>query len=144
MNLTPCILSIARRIASTPSAPATSLPDLVNHSLSIPCSSKRNCAGSSSRSSLSPLLQYRFSFFGIVSRHPTDSFPTCRDRISMGQQRSLAGFRSYLCQEMSVFLLIFLHVIFRHHVQPRRQRRSKPREEPHAAPYVPDLHGYGK
>ena len=62
-----------------------------------------------------------------------DTLPTLfqpRDRISMGQQRSLEGFRSYFCQELSIFLLISLHVIFRHHVQPRRQRRSKPRKEP--------------
>ena len=90
------------------------------------------------------LLQYRFSRFGVIFRHPTDSFPTRRDRISMGQQRSLEGFRSYLCQELSILRTMFFHVVFRHHIQPRCQCRSKPREEPYAAPYVPNLHRYGE
>ena len=89
-------------------------------------------------------LQYRLSCFGVVSRHPTNSFPTCCDRISMGQQRSHENFRAYLRQELSIFLLIFLHVILRRYVQPRGQCRSKPRKEPEAAPYVPDFHWYGE
>ena len=89
-------------------------------------------------------LQYRLSCFGIVSRHPTNSLPTCGDRISMGQQRSLEGFRDHLRQELSIFILIFLHVILRRHVQPRCQRRSKPRKEPDATSHVPDFHWYGE
>ena len=89
-------------------------------------------------------LQYRLSCFGVISRHPTDSSPTCCDRISMDQQRSLEGFRAYLRQELSIFLLVFLHVILRRYVQPRCQRRLKPRKEPNAASYVPDFHWYGE
>ena len=137
------MLSIVRRTACTLSAPVTSLPDSVNLSFSIPCSSKRNCARSSSRSS--PILPpVSTLLFGIVSRHPTDSFPTCCDRISIGQQRSPEGFRAYLRQELSILLLVFLHMILRRYVQPRCQRRSKPLKEPNAAPYVPDFHWYGE
>ena len=89
-------------------------------------------------------LQYRLPCFGIVSRQTTNSLPTCSDRISMGQQRSLEGFRAYLRQEPSIFFLMFLHVILRRYVQPRCQRRSKPRKEPNAAPHVPDFHWYGE
>ena len=100
------MLSIVRKIASTSSALATSLPDLVNLSFSIPCSSQAHVLRQ-------VFLQYRLSCFGIVSRHPTNSFPTCCDRISMAQQRTLKGLRAYLRQELSIFLLIFLHVVLR-------------------------------
>ena len=37
---------------------------------------------------------------------------------------------------------MLLHVVLRHSVQPRRQRRSKPWEESDATPHVPLLHRY--
>ena len=71
------------------------------------------------------------------------SFPSCGYSITMGQQRPLERLLPYFCEELTINLLMFLHVVLRQDVQPRNQCRPGPHEKWPSALDMLEFHRYG-